>query len=97
MRGDQALAVGLVDGDRFLDEHVQAGLERGDAGVGVIIVRRRDEHRVDQSGRDQLAVGGEAGDAGELCQPRGIAVGDRGEAQARDFPFENAPRMDLSP
>lgn len=36
--------------DRFLNHDAQTGYERGDTDDGVIVVKRRDEHGVDQTG-----------------------------------------------
>ena len=52
--GDEALAIGAVNGNRFLHHDVQAGLECGDSNRGVVVVRRGNEDGVDEAGGDQL-------------------------------------------
>jgi hypothetical protein len=47
VRGDEALAVGLMNGDGFFDQDVQAGGERLDADGGVAEMRRADQDGVD--------------------------------------------------
>ena len=59
VRGDQPLGVGFVGGDRFLDHHVQALLERRDAERRVLVMRGGDDDRVHQAGANQLLAVGE--------------------------------------
>ena len=71
VRGDEAFAVGFLDGNRFLHEHMQAVLQGIDADGGVIVVRRGDEHGIDSARTDQLVAAGEAfglGEAGEFLR-----------------------------
>jgi hypothetical protein len=47
VRGDEALAVGFVDGDGFFDQDVQASFQRFDADGGVAEMGRADQDGVD--------------------------------------------------
>ena len=49
VRGDQALTVRLVHGDRLLGQHVQPGGKRLDANGCVVVVRSGDQERVDEA------------------------------------------------
>ena len=50
--GDEALAVGLVNGDGLFHKNVEAGLKGGDADGGVAEVRGADEDGVEMCIRD---------------------------------------------
>jgi hypothetical protein len=52
VRGDEALAVGLVNGNGLFDQHMQPGLERLDADGGVAEMRCADQNGVDVATAD---------------------------------------------
>src|SRR4051794_38389865 len=60
------------------------------------IVRRGDEHRIDETGRDQLAVGSKGGQIGEFRTARWVTIRDGSEPQAGDFFSTNVARMVLA-
>ena len=72
VRGVEAQGVGLVDGDGFLDHHVEAGLKCEDAERGMLVMRGRDDQRVDEAGFDHVLNGrkglglGETGATGRV-------------------------------
>ena len=61
--GDEPLGIRLVCGDRFFHHDVEAGLKRGDAKRGVLIMWCSDEQRVDLSAGNHLLAATENFDA----------------------------------
>ena len=68
---DKAFAVGLMNGDRLFDQHMQPGLERLDADGGVGIVGRHNQNRIHFARGNQLRTR-------EKTMRRGISVEEAG-------------------
>ena len=83
--GDQPLGVGLVGGDGFLDHHVQALLERGDAEGRVLVMGGGDDDRVHQAGANQLLAVGERLQRHVAVQLGRHGVGDGDQLGAADL------------
>ena len=86
-RGDDAHAVGLVERHRLLQQHVVAGLERGQRRFHVVGVAGGDDGVVGHPGlREQLLPAGVPGRcgqrvaAGEAVAASGVGVGDGHDA-----------------
>jgi hypothetical protein len=92
--GEEAEGVGLVGGERFFDEDVEAGVERGDAEGDVVEVGRGDEDGVNFAGGEEGGDAGERAGIGECGEFFGTAVADGGEAQARGLAFGDIAGMD---
>ncbi len=85
MRGQEPFAVSFVDRDGFFHQHVQTGLERGDADRDVVKVWCRDEDRVDDPSGDHRVSRGEPWDVRELVKSGGVDVANGGQLEARDL------------
>ncbi len=94
MRGKQFFAIVLVDRDRFLDEDVQAVLERVDADGRVRIMRRDDQHRIGVAGADQRAWIGVSLRLRVKAELARVAVADRRQPQPRRLSRLDAARVD---
>jgi hypothetical protein len=85
VRGDQALGVGFVRGNRFLDHDVEAMLNGGDAEGGVLIMRRGDEDGIKGAGADEF-IGVAVNFEGEIFfEFVGRGAADGNEFAAVDF------------
>jgi hypothetical protein len=85
MGGDEALAIGFVDGNGFFDQHVQAGVEGFDADGGVGEVGGADEDGVDVTGTDHGVHIGKRMFALEKGWQGADAFAEGGDAHAWDF------------
>src|SRR6185436_11943848 len=84
-------ALGVRHGERLLQIDVLAGVDRGKGELGMPVIRRADDHRVDVLAPEQLAVVAEGADLGRLHVPVGVrllddlhAVGDAFAVQVAD-------------
>jgi hypothetical protein len=93
MGGQEPLAVGLVDGDGFFDQHVQTRAKRSDADRDMEIVRCRDKDRIDRTGGDHRIRGRETLDAWELVKAGGVTITYGRKLDSVDFAREDALRM----
>ena len=57
--GDESFGIGFVRGDRFFHHDMQAGLERGDAEAGVLVMRRGNDDGIDFAGTNHFFAVGE--------------------------------------
>ena len=105
---DPQIAVGALQGvedrlgvverkaDRLLHQHRLAELERRQIGVGVLLLRRRDDHRGDVGMGDHLLVAAgmhiRAGLLGQRAGARRVLVGNGEEAHRRVLGGEPRPQ-----
>ena len=85
MRGDETLAIRLVDGDRFLHQHVKPGAQGLDTDGGVGIVRRGNKDAVHLPGMDEIAGARETGGFLETGQRFLLRITNCGKAAAGNF------------
>jgi len=81
------LRVGFVLGDRFLDEHVTAALERGDRDLRVHRRRRQHVDHVRAGGDERVEIGEglRAPFLGVRLRARGVEIGDADELDPRQL------------
>lgn len=83
--GDEAFAVGLVNGDGFFNQHMKSGLEGGDADGGVGEVGGADEDGIDFAAQDHFMDIGEGGFAFLGGGDGANAFAKGGDAEAGHF------------
>lgn len=89
VRGDESLAVGLVDGNRFFDEHVKPSTQGLDPDGGVAEMRCADEDGIDEPTRNHLGNIGEGRLSILKRWNRSMAFAESGDFQAGNFTGAN--------
>ena len=90
---EQLERVGFIYRDGFFDQHMQAGLERGDPHRRMRVVRRADEHGVDISRLHKLREVREKWNLRESCGSVCVLVTDRRQRASRHLAIEDGTRM----
>ena len=110
--GDQPVARRERRGQRLLEQHVLAGLQRRHADLGVQVVRHDDVHDVDVAAREERAIvevdggvgeiaagggGGPRAPAGDRPQRGAGRLGDRARVMATPQPVADEPEAHAQP